>query len=358
MASDDEDDYMTMTFDDPSTTSKQTTKPARETPLQRHKRLQREADTKGRTKSKAEIAAEEKVKREEALKRSLFDGKGDGGVGGGVEGLGAQSKGLKMMQKLGYKVGEGLGKKVTADNGNGNGNGVAKGDGAASTTSGPVPLASRIEPIMLEIKEGKGGIGLDTERKRKIREEFESEAKRVKAEEGEYRDRVVKERTDRRNEGLVHGAQKVAERLEIAAVEDGFEGEGVPTGKEKLEKRRLKDVNVLWRGLIRQREEKDRERRMRRDMLTRLEALPAFANGEEDDDDRIAMGKAEDVIEAYDIDDEDQELDEFEALDPAERLAKLVEHLRTNHHYCFWCKFQYPDAQMDGCPGVTEDDHD
>lgn len=241
-----------------------------------------------------------------------------------------------MMAKLGFKPGNTLG---------------------ASTN----PHA-RAEPLGVVVKEDRGGIGLDSEKKRKFREEMEGEAKRVKAEEGEYRDRVAREREERRLEGLVGGAMRVAERLDTEAeavgkdgptneaeAPNGDDGTGAPSKKTKPTKR----INVLWRGLVRQREEKERERRARYDLLQSLSRNATYDDPEEDDQDRQAWGTEEEEVE-----EEDAELDAFNALELAERLSKLVAYLRTTHRYCFWCKFQYPDAEMEGCPGLTEEDHD
>ena len=59
-----------------------------------------------------------------------------------------------------------------------------------------------------------------------------------------------------------------------------------------------------------------------------------------------------------DLDAEDGELDAFEALEPAEKLSLLVAYLREKWFYCFWCKYRYPDKELQGCPGITEEDHD
>ena len=241
-----------------------------------------------------------------------------------------------MMAKLGFKPGNTLG---------------------ASTN----PHA-RAEPLGVMVKEDRGGIGLDSEKKRKFREEMEGEVKRVKAEEGEYRDRVAREREERRLEGLVGGAMRVAERLdteeeamgENEAVDkaEGSKGEDGPNGSTKKTKP-TRQINVLWRGLLRQRQEKERERRTRYDLLQSLSRNAAYDDPEEDKQDRQAWGTEEEEVE-----EEDPELEEFNALEPAERLNKIVEYLRAMHHYCFWCKFQYPDGEMEGCPGLTEEDHD
>ncbi|KZF25993.1 hypothetical protein L228DRAFT_264427 [Xylona heveae TC161] len=335
-----EEDYMSMVITEPE-------KPReKETYTQRRMRKQREAEEKGRVKSKKEREAEEKAAREAALSQSLD----------------SSNKGFKMMKMMGFKEGGTLGKN--------------EGEG-------------RTEPIMLSMKEDRGGIGLDTERKRKFREEVEVEAKRVKAEEGDYRERVRQEREQKRMEGQIIGAQKVAEKFDTEAMEKGeygFEqdeaeakGEGKPqkdegsaekesaeAGEEDATTRSAegqkavptRKINVLWRGLIRHQEEKERERRIRYDLHQSLSRLPTYNDPNEDDDDKRALGRANGRILEEDVEEEDPELDEFNALEPAERLAKLVAYLREKYKYCFWCKYQYPDESMDGCPGVTEEDHD
>ena len=242
-----------------------------------------------------------------------------------------------MMAKLGFKPGNTLG---------------------ASTNP-----HVRVEPLGVVVKEDRGGIGLDSEKKRKFREEMEGETKRVKAEEGEYRDRVAREREERRLEGLVGGAMRVAERLDTereatgdnnGAINEAERSNGEDKMGGSIKKSKLtKHVNVLWRGLVRQREEKERGRRARYDLLQSLSRNATYNDPEEDDQDRQAWGTEEEEVE-----EEDEELDGFNALEPAERLGRLVAYLRTTHRYCFWCKFQYPDVEMEGCPGVTEEDHD
>ncbi|KAI9720366.1 MAG: hypothetical protein M1812_002872 [Candelaria pacifica] len=328
-----EDDYMSMTITEPSKP-----KHEKETYSQRCIRREREAEIRGRTKSKKEREADEAAARDAALSTSLS----------------TSNKGFQMMAKLGFKPGSALGKNEDA----------------------------RIEPLGVVLKEDRGGVGLDSERKRKFREEVEDQSKRVKAEEVDYRERVRLEREAKRLEGQVVGAQKVAERLDTAEEEKSIleqdataesipaqegegikgEGEGQPSLagiKKKAKAKPLAQINVLWRGLLRQRIEKERERRMRYDLHQSLSRLPSYNDPDEDKDDELALGKdnKHEVLEE-DVEEEDPELEEFEAREPAERLQLLVQYLRDSHHYCFWCKYQYSASNLDGCPGVMEEDHD
>lgn len=316
MADSEEEDYMTMTF---PTSTPTTTAP--ETSLQRRQRLRREAEARSRPKSKAELAEEERMRREAALSTSLLPpSTGEAGK--------QKSKGLAMMSKMGF-TGGALGKKREGED-------------------------DRVtEPIRIEVKEGREGLGMEGEKKRRweeVRKEEEERGKKAKVDEGEYRERVRREREEKRLGGLVEGAMKVAERMD----EEKMEGSG--------KGRTSKGVPVVWRGLVRKREEEEREKRMRRILEEGLARGPVFEDDEEDGDDRVAMGKEPGRLGKYvddeEFDDEDPELEEFNALPVAERLQRVVKYLREEHRYCFWCKFAYPDPEMEGCMGLTEEDHD
>lgn len=365
-----EDDYMNMTFTDLPKTQP-------ETSLQRHQRLRKEGLKRGHVPSKAELAAQERQRREEGLSRSLIHPDPTttnptsspspfsfvGGGGAGPPGPPAKkSKGLAMMAKMGFTPGSALGSR---DNG-----------------------GARSEPLPIEVKEDRGGIGADAEKKRKVQEAAEAAglAKRARVEEvGDYRERMAREREAARRVKQVFAAQGIAERMDEErgssggvdrdgdgiADDDGERGErgrkgGDRTGKASSS-RPLKSVPVFYRGLVRQREERDRDRRMRYDLEQSsggLSAkLPAYEDddGDMDGDDRMALGRTEKktvYMPADDLDEEDPELDEFNGLDADEKLMRIVGYLREKYRYCFWCKCVYPDEEMEGCPGLTEEDHD
>jgi hypothetical protein len=267
-------------------------------------------------KSKQEREQDEATAREAALAQALD----------------SSNKGFKMMAKLGYKPGSALGK--TAD--------------------------ARTVPINPVMKDDRGGIGHDAEKKRKFREEAEQEAKKVKVDQVGYRDRMRQEREEKRLQGQIFGAQKVAERLDVEAELDQDEASVEVSDKVPLDQRPLKSINVLWRGLVRYRLEKDAERRMRADMQSSLSSkLPTYEDPDEDDDDKLAYSRKRTHANYIDdLDEEDPELEGFNELDPAERLERIIKYLRAKHLYCFWCKSKYPDAEFEGCPGLTEEEHD
>jgi hypothetical protein len=301
---DEEDDYLNMTFDEPATKRK-------ETSLQKTARLKREAAERGRIPSKAEKEAAAAAAREKALATELD----------------SSNKGAKMMAKMGFKAGGGLG---------------------AAGNEG------RTRPIELGMKDDKGGIGADSEKKRKIREAAEAAedgVKRTKLTVEDFRERNVREREEKRLEGMWYGAMKILETFE----EDGDKKDGDAeksheADKDDSTKRPLKSINLLYRPLVRDRLAKERERRARYDLTQSLSRNEEYT--EEDADDKLALSS-----EVQDLDEEDAELEEYEGLPIAERLDKVIKHLREKYWYCFWCKYRYEDKGMEDCPGLTEDEH-
>lgn len=235
-----------------------------------------------------------------------------------------------MMAKFGFKQGDTLGKSTDA----------------------------RKVPIAVDIKADKGGIGLESEKKRKFREQWEEAerlAKRSKEEEGDYLEVRRQEQKDKKAERDLDNAQRTAERL--------FEKEAEDKGTPEPGDRPLKDINVLWRSRARRRVEINQDKQQRRELNNSLASrLPMLADeGDVDNDTKVALGQ--DLQPFYttlenDLAAEDPELAAFEALPVAERLRNVLLFLRDEFHYCLYCGYQYPDVELEGCPGVTEDDHD
>jgi len=332
---DDDDDYMNMIIEEP--------KSARETLTQRQKRLQRESEIRGRPKSKAELAREEKEKRDAALAKSIIDAEAE-----------RNNKGLKMMKMMGFTPGTGLGKKA--------------GEREEEVGKEWKREDIRLEPIGVAPKEDRAGIGHATEMKRKLEASgaYLRDSKRRELDPAEYRERVRVEREEKRFAAQFYAAQKVCEKLDMkrdysVAEEDIGKAREVP----------LRNINVLWRGMVRYREDKERQRRIRYDMEQGLgePRLPEYDRLHElDEVDKAALGIEPTVIGergnifeedegGEGVEDEDEELAEFETLSFGEKLQRVVEYLRKTYHYCFWCKFTYEDEMMEGCPGTNEDLH-
>jgi len=294
-ADDLEDDYMSMAIPDPSDQ-----KSKFETSAQRRIR-----------KEKAAIAA--------ATPRAFKDS--ETSANSTDTALPPSSKGFQLLSKLGYTPG--------------------------STLGAPSNPNALLQPLSAEAKEDRGGIGHENERKRKVREEIEEKMgreKRMKAEEGDYRERVAREREEKKCEGMWWGGMKVLEGL--------IEGESDVTKRDGEIKGPLKRISILYRPLVCDRLEKERERRARYDLHQSLTRNANYDDPDEYKQDKQAFGSEEEVLEEV-----DEEMDEYLALEPAERLKMVVMELREKWRYCFWCKMRYQDEEMEGCPGVEEDEH-
>ncbi|KAI9743183.1 MAG: hypothetical protein M4579_007742, partial [Chaenotheca gracillima] len=154
------------------------------------------------------------------------------------------------------------------------------------------------------------------ERKRKFREEVGDIGPNKIVDEGEFRERVAREREEKRLEAIVTGAQKVAEGLDTdAEVEEAAAAAAATTHDDNEDNSKTKNgghindtntnkahppkhkvkplsqTNVLYRGLLRQRVEKERERRARYDLHQSLSRLPTYEDPDEEQEDKRAIGR-------------------------------------------------------------------
>ena len=314
-----EADYMSMAIADPISSHKI------ETLTQRRLRKQREAEARAHPKSKEELALEAEKFRQKALETAIS----------------TESKGARMMAKLGYKPGNTLGAATNSD--------------------------ARLEPIGLEMKEGREGIGALSEKKRKFREDVErAEAgeKKRKEDEGEYRERVARERDEKRCEGMWWGAMKVMEGLDNPNAQEATDKteQVSEAGRPEQNSKNAKKVTgrkapLSYRPLKLDREEKEAEKRRRYDLSQSLSRNATYDDPDEDARDRQALGQEVEDIDGYD--EVDEELQAYLLLSFKDRLQKVVNELRETWAYCFWCKYQYGDRdEMDrDCPGESEDEH-
>ncbi|XP_028398754.1 G patch domain-containing protein 11-like [Dendronephthya gigantea] len=187
----------------------------------------------------------------------------------------SSNKGFALLAKMGYKEGKGLGKQ---------------GEG-------------RKEPIPLSIKEGRGGLGQESEMKRKqeLQEKCLKVArdKRIKLE--------AKQREDFREKQKEIFSNKLVEK-------DLFQSQKACEQLDKAENMSCKEV-WFW---------------------------PERLNENEDDEND----------EVYE--------EEVEELESSEKLVILTEYLRRTHKYCIWCGTSYTDEEdLDThCPGDTSTAHD
>jgi hypothetical protein len=148
------------------------------------------------------------------------------------------------------------------------------------------------------------------ENKRKLKELYEDSVKRQKNDSDSYRDTVRSERLEARLRENLHQVQKVCQNLDTKAAESA----GVETPR-----------NVFWRGLDRDREIAEKEKQFRRRVMYERSANTL---GEIDDEEYDTA--------VQEVEGDDAELDEFEALPLDNQLEMILHYMRETYFYCFW----------------------
>ncbi|KAM6916691.1 G patch domain-containing protein 11 [Xenentodon cancila] len=191
--------------------------------------------------------------------------------------IGNENKGFALLQKMGYKAGQGLGKEG----------------------------AGRVDPIPLNIKTDRGGIGMEEMKKRKAEEELEHYRHKIRAKQQnetksleDFRSRVRTEREEKKIEGDLRRSQRSCEQL------DSQKGITIP--------------REAWYW--------------------------PKANSDDEDD-------------GLEEEDEEEEIIELTSFD---KLQILTSYLRGIHFYCIWCGTAYNDEEdlFSNCPGDTAADHE
>ncbi|XP_049591647.1 G patch domain-containing protein 11 [Syngnathus scovelli] len=257
---DGEDDYMSDTF----LSQIQDVKPGvsmvrRVKEAMKREEKHKESNIKNRQKTFKE---QEKESRETALQSSISN----------------DNKGFALLQKMGYKAGQGLGKQG----------------------------AGRVDPIPLNIKTDRGGIGMEEAKKRKAEEELDQYRKKVLAKQQnetksleDFRSRVRTEREERKIEGDLRRSQRACEQLDSQ--------KGIKVPREEW----------YW---------------------------PKIEIEEELDEPK----------------EEEKEEDDILGLTSFDQLQILTSYLRGIHFYCIWCGTAYNDEEdlFSNCPGDTAAEHE
>lgn len=259
---DEEDDYMSDAFLNQITDVRPgIPMPKRVKEAIKKETLHKEKNVTNRQKSFKE---QEQESREAALQSSIS----------------SQNKGFALLQKMGYKAGQGLGKGG----------------------------AGRVEPVPLNIKTDRGGIGMEELKKRKAEEELQNYRKKIQmkqqVEKESLEDFRVRKRTEREERKTLidlRKSQRACEQL------DSQKGITVPRD------------SWYWPEVI-----KDEE------------------------------------AELQEEEDKPEDSEDEEELMPLDKLQFLTSYLRGFHSYCIWCGTEYNDEEdlNSNCPGDTAADHE
>ncbi|RZF39930.1 hypothetical protein LSTR_LSTR002333 [Laodelphax striatellus] len=215
------------------------------------------------------------------------------------------NKGFKMLQKLGFKPGSGLGKSQ---------------EGCK-------------EPIPINVKSDRQGLG----RVQAIKEVMEKKAAIMKERQNksqnfsEYRSMLAEEAAARRAEIEFRKSQKVCQQLDT---ELGFE------------------PYEYWYWPVSKSNEKECDIDDDEDADAQPESKQTSTGGGEGEEEEETLNHEEEEEEG-----EDDDVEENYTVH--EKLEMLSAYLRQTHYYCIWCGTRYEDEQdMDNeCPGPTYEEH-
>ena len=263
-------------------------------------------------KQEVELAeAKEKSKASKMARQTLEEDQRKAGLD---KRLDTSNKGFAMLQKMGYKQGESLGKDNTG----------------------------RVDPISIEVKAGRSGLGREAavkqigEAKEQLRRRH-AEARAKSAERHreltaqEFRSSLARKNRSRRTESDLYTSQKTCHQLDTVK---GFTEPVEPW---------------FWPAQTRVTEDEEDE-----DTVP-TEAAKTASDSDEGDDDEDRFREIPVKEKAVQLDDEEE--DEFS---PEEKLGILTGYLRSQYFYCLWCGITYSDSDemKFNCPGDTREDHD
>ncbi|RUS72553.1 hypothetical protein EGW08_019690 [Elysia chlorotica] len=289
--SSDEEDYMSDAFLQKCIDTRPGLAPKHVQQKAGKEKLQKEADRKSRTVSRHKLEA---TQREAGLNASIAP----------------SSKGFALLQKMGYKPGMGIGKEGTG----------------------------RIEPVSIELKSGRSGLGRESEMKRKT-----TEMNQMRAE-------------------LMAKRRKAEEKLR-----DSFVGRNVERFAEKNVERDLRTAQKACLQLDQEKGILEPEK----NFFWPASSLPLQKGDEEEEEDEVEESSlrhrplenehSNDSDFDNDLDSENNSAaDPFADFSEMERLDVVTRYLRNVYCYCIWCGTRYNDQEdmNSNCPGNTADAHD
>ncbi|KAF9186896.1 G patch domain-containing protein 11 [Haplosporangium sp. Z 27] len=276
--------------------------------------------------------------------------------------IGEDNKGMAMLLKMGFKKGGTLGAaKLSSESEPQSSNG--------STDEHSNALRA---PIEVQIKQGRGGLGMDSVKKRQAEEELQrhvDEAHRVFDQ--DFRGKKMNQfEIEKRNRQL-GAARAICMQLDAkkktGTPEDQDQGNDTKDMGRSNEFWWISDSvpdEMLGTRLMGPGAEVITETQGDNINQRRFDLSEDGDNDESSKEKRIKLDPLESLGDDEEKAQEEEppkwgEKPDFAQLEVNEKLNKVVNYLRDKHYYCFWCSAQYDGADdlKQNCPGEDEDDH-
>jgi len=277
-------------------------------------------------KKKQEVAiqdAKEKSKRSKTSRQEMEEEQRRQGLDTSLD---QSNKGFAMLQKMGYKQGDSLGR----DN------------------------SGRVDPIPIEVKADRSGLGREAAvqqisaakaefRRRHAEERARSAERQREVSAQEFRQNLARKNRSRQTESDLYTSQKTCHQLDTVKgftepVEDWFWPERTRVTDDADD---IDTENV-------ERDAAEAEAESERTAKDSQEYEGFSADEEEPRFREIPQNKEADLP------------DQEEEFSSEEKLQLLTGYLRSQYNYCLWCGISYDnsDELKISCPGDTREDHD
>ncbi|KAF9583330.1 hypothetical protein BGW38_009742 [Lunasporangiospora selenospora] len=365
----DEEDYMSEAFLDNLVKGHNEKEKKDVTPTYSQRRRQKELEHLANLPKKRHVL--EKEAREKGLDTAIAD----------------DNKGMAMLLKMGFKQAA-TDTEITNDDGSKNAQ--AASEGSDSSTVLRVPLE-------IQVRQGRGGLGLEMERKRHAEEDLQrQEEKTRRIYDEEFRGQKNSEFLSAKWKRQLGAAVSICMRLDVEkATKAGFtssnqlnttvdaehaislckskrdcSGEIGGSSSAYTKGMRFGRSNSFWWIADSVPDEELGSRLMGPCAGADQDILSAGTKPENSDhgdrhtgsNKRVKLDNTGDGNEGRDAEDIPPrwgERPDFAQLNVDTKLDQVVQYLRHEHFYCFWCSAKYdgPEDLTENCPGELEDDH-
>lgn len=223
----------------------------------------------------------------------------------------SDSIGLKIMQKMGFKIGGTLGRQDNAK-------------------------SSLMEPLSIRVKTDRKGIGSTT---------FKV------ADKSKFNPATVeKYRLTSKDKHAATRNRKILEQLQRFCFHESGDDVCISEDPEKIG-----EVNVMWRKCAKELISKPKGRKLLfNENVSKAQEVSSSSEGVGNDN-----GIASESSTGTSTVKESVESDQFDSLTTNEQLLKLLTYSRQAYFYCPYCSVRYEDEKdmQDNCPGPFETDH-
>ncbi|GAA5959225.1 hypothetical protein JCM3765_005113 [Sporobolomyces pararoseus] len=362
---------------------------------EKRKRKLIESELKGKNKSRKQLEEEQ---RAIGLSSNLLEKAQKEQAQGG----GGENKAFKMMQAMGFKPGESLGKKDATTSSSSAPRGFAKASFAPSTTSsstatepatsssapdqlksGPQTTRPTNEPIKFQIRTGRTGLGIPQKPSPSVpRPTFSStpgDSTSISSIDStplpslsSFLSHIRETIDSKRAFGILKSCRRTLEELDRRqGIEENvmwFDPDELERQEREFRNKRLfeqLDQEVESEEEKEEGEDRNVEKRREKSELDYLRGRSDTVVDDPEDEElrreredlEKEKERKEQKIKEQGLKKEEKE--EWFAMDVSTRLALTLSYLRHHYHYCFYCGCQYDDAKdlEENCPGTEEEDH-